>query len=80
MLPWLAQAVDLLAARPPEPEQRYWLATFSHQVQLSTDCGSPRLLQARWAVRNADMGGISRWAGGPARAASVSEPTKGAQT
>jgi 8-oxo-dGTP diphosphatase len=39
-LPWLAQSVDLLTARLPEPEQRYWLAAalaaLSHQVQLST--------------------------------------------
>jgi hypothetical protein len=45
-LPWLALSVDQLAARLPEPEQRYWLAAalaaLSHQVQLST-LPDPRL-------------------------------------
>jgi ADP-ribose pyrophosphatase YjhB (NUDIX family) len=52
-LPWLAQSVDLLAARLPEPEQRYWLAAalaaLSHQVQLST-LPAPPPLERRLAV------------------------------
>jgi 8-oxo-dGTP diphosphatase len=46
-LRWLAQSVDLLTARLPEPEQRYWLAAalaaLSHQVRLSTQSGPPPL-------------------------------------
>jgi 8-oxo-dGTP diphosphatase len=47
-LRWLAQSVDLLAGRHPEPEQRRWLAAalcaLSHQVRLSTlpDPPSPK--------------------------------------
>jgi 8-oxo-dGTP diphosphatase len=52
-LRWLAQSVDLLAARLPEPEQRHWLAAalaaLSHQVQLST-LPDPPPLERRLAV------------------------------
>jgi 8-oxo-dGTP pyrophosphatase MutT (NUDIX family) len=52
-LPWLAQSVDLLAARLPEPEQRHWLAAalaaLSHQVRLST-LSDPPPLERRLAV------------------------------
>jgi 8-oxo-dGTP pyrophosphatase MutT (NUDIX family) len=52
-LRWLALSVDLLAARLPKPEQRYWLAAalaaLSHQVQLST-LSDPPPLERRLAV------------------------------
>jgi 8-oxo-dGTP diphosphatase len=50
VLQWLAQTVDLLAARLPDPEQRHWLAAaLSHQVQLST-MPEPSPLEQRLAV------------------------------
>jgi hypothetical protein len=46
-LSWLAQSVDLLAARLPESQQRHWLAAaltaLSHQVQMSTLSDPPPL-------------------------------------